>query len=104
MRISMLTDSESLFNVMVRSSRITEKWLMIEIAAAQAVYDNGEIDDIGWLPTRNNIADAFIKIGGNNRLKGFMDTGFFMQMSQWVIRCKDATTNEGIMTSCTKSD
>jgi hypothetical protein len=47
--ISMLTDSEGLFDVLVKSLSTQERRLMIDIAAAKQAYDTKEISDMGFI-------------------------------------------------------
>lgn len=58
----LLTDLETLINVVVNSSTNTEKCLMIAIRAAQEAFERNEIDDVGWIRTKDNIADGLKKI------------------------------------------
>jgi hypothetical protein len=57
------TDSLSLFDVITRSTKTSEKRLMIDIAAAKAAYKEGTLDTIGFIRTRFNPADVFTMIG-----------------------------------------
>lgn len=85
--VSILTDFASLLNVIIRSSRTSEKRLTIDLVATKEFYDNREIDDIGWIPSSINIADAFTKMEYNKCLDELMDTGIFSQeVSQCEIR------------------
>lgn len=59
--IAMLTDSGCLFDVVVKSTRTSEKRLMIDIATARDAYEKFEIDDIGWISGATNMADALAK-------------------------------------------
>lgn len=45
--LAMLTDSACLFNVIAKSSRTTERRLMIDLASTKEAYNNMDIDDIG---------------------------------------------------------
>lgn len=48
---------------------------MIDLAAATEAYDKCKIDDIGWIKTAENIADAFTEPNPNDGLEEFLDTG-----------------------------
>ncbi len=59
----MLTDSKSIFDVIVKSSYTSDKRLMIDLASAKQAYKNMEISDIGFIRSEFNCADAFKKVG-----------------------------------------
>lgn len=59
--LTILTDSESLFKVIVKSSTTTEKRFMINIQAAREAFETYEIDNVGWIRTKDNIADGLTK-------------------------------------------
>lgn len=60
-----LTDSLSLFNEVIRTPIVTkEKIIMKYIAAVQEAYENREISEVGSIPSSNNMAEAFLKVGG----------------------------------------
>lgn len=59
--LAMLTDSESLFKCIVKSTTTTEKRLMIDIEAAREAYCKQEISDIGWIRYEDNPADGLTK-------------------------------------------
>ena len=48
--LTMITDSEQLFKVIIKSTTTTEKRLMIDVETARAAYNEGEISDVGWIP------------------------------------------------------
>lgn len=55
-------------------------------------YDNQEINDVGWIKTGKNIADAFKKFGRNDVLVSMLDTGLVSQIvAQCVVRSKYPT-------------
>lgn len=85
--ITMLTDSQSLFNVIVKASSTTERRLMIDIRATREAYMRGEISDVGWILSTDNIADAFTKLTPCKALDDLMSTGRLdLRVQQWVIR------------------
>lgn len=61
--LSMLTDSNSLFDVMVKPSFTTEHRLMIDLQVARNAHQSHEISDIGFIRSAFSPADAFTKIG-----------------------------------------
>lgn len=85
--ICMLTVSTCLFKVIIRFSKYTKERLMIDLAAAQDASDKGEIDDIGWVCTADNIPGPLSKPRHNSILQDFMETEYFNQsVSQLLIR------------------
>lgn len=58
LKIQILTDSETLFYVIVRNASTTERRLMIDVQAAREAYNDGIIDDIIWIERKYNLADA----------------------------------------------
>lgn len=60
---------------------------MIYLAAARDAHDKREIDDIGWVKTTDNFAEALQKLWRYDKLEKFLDTGMFRQnMSHWIVR------------------
>lgn len=65
---TVLTDSASLFNVMIRNEPITEKRLMIYSKEEREAYDEEIIDDIISITRTYNLAHAMTKTQINNDL------------------------------------
>lgn len=85
--LAMLTDSESLFKCIVKSTTTTEKRLMIDIEAGREAYGKQEISDIGWIRTDDNPADGLTKSVLCPSLERLLDTGFLdVPVQQWVVR------------------
>lgn len=85
--LNMLTDSENLFGVSVKSSVTTEKGLMIYIRASREAYETGEFSYIGWIRSRHNLSDGLKTIANSkavayNLLIGILDP----TVEQWVLR------------------
>lgn len=59
--VSLLTDSKSLFDIIHKGSRTAEKRLMIDIAIAREGYRLGQISDIGFIRSGQNLADHLTK-------------------------------------------
>lgn len=70
----MITDYASLVNFISRSSRPSKKRFMIDLTGAREAYDNQEIYYIGRIPTADNLADVFTKIGTNRGLEKFLNS------------------------------
>ena len=56
--VQLLTNSKSLFDIISKGSRTSEKRVMLDIARARQGYRNFEIDDIGFVRSGDNIADG----------------------------------------------
>ena len=56
-----LTDSETLFNVITRNKAAKEKRLIIDIEWAREAYNKGIIEDIKWIRREYNLGDAMTK-------------------------------------------
>lgn len=87
MRIRILTDSKSLFDVLSKGSMMTEKRLMIDIKATEEAYDNDVINALGWIIREHNLADALTKLQINDAMKRFMAIGIVhYEEEQFVVR------------------
>lgn len=85
--LAMLTDSESLFKCIVKSTTTTEKRLMIDIEAARQAYGKQEISDIGWIRSEDNPADGLTKPAQGASLEKILDSGTIdVPVQQWVVR------------------
>lgn len=62
LKIQILTDSETLFNVIVRNGPTKEKRLMIDGLAAREAYNSGIVDDIVWIRRKYNLGDSMTKL------------------------------------------
>ena len=89
MELTMVTDSMSLFKVIVNASTTTEKRLMIDIRAAREAYEKHEIEHLGWVKSERNIADGLTKLGRCNALEELLNTGRIdTSADKWVERTK----------------
>ena len=61
LKIRILTDSDTLFKVVIRNAATTEKRLMIDVKAAREAYNQGIIEDVMWIRRDYNLADAMTK-------------------------------------------
>ena len=85
--MSMFTDSESLFKVIVKSTTTTGKRLMIDIQAAREAYDQSEISDVGWIVSEDNPADGLSKPKRCELLESILDSGRNeLKAEKWIIR------------------
>ena len=92
--LTMITDSEQLFKIIIKSMTTPEKRLMIDVEAARAAYNEGEIRDVGWIPGAKNSADEFTKAPECPVLIKILDTGVCdVDAEHWVVRIPNG--NEG---------
>lgn len=100
--LSMVTDFDSLFKVIVQSSTTTERRLMIDIQASREAYQERKIDNVGWIKSDGNLADGLTKVNKPELIQRIMRTGQLDRIAdQWVIRppanndddrsCRDGT-------------
>lgn len=73
--LSVVTDSESLFKVIVQSSSTTEMRLMIDLQAAREAHQEHKIDDMGWIKSSGNLADGLTKINKPDLIQQTTRTG-----------------------------
>lgn len=87
--ITMLTDSQSLFDIITKSSYSTEKRILIDIACAKEAYRKKELSDIGLVGSKDNIADCLTKkTSGKDLLLVVTNGKLQMKVKQYVIRKK----------------
>ena len=89
-KLTMLTDSKSLFDIITKCSQTTEKRLMIDIAIVKEAYEYNEICNVGFVRTDQNPADAMTKImNSESLLRILLDNKCDMVVDRWVIRLQD---------------
>lgn len=85
--LAMLTNSDSLFKTIVKSTTTTEKRLMIDIEAARKAHSKQEISDVGWIRSEDNPAHGLTKPTPCPALEKLLDTGRADRpVQQWVVR------------------
>lgn len=57
----LLTDSKSLFDVISKGSRTSEKHLMLDFYAAREVYRSKYIYNMGFIRSENNVSNSLTK-------------------------------------------
>lgn len=60
LKIELLKDSDTLFNLIIWNESTTEKRLMIDVKAEREAYNDGIINDILWIRTQHRV-DAMTK-------------------------------------------
>ena len=87
MPLPLRTDSKSLFDVISKGSRASEKRMMLDIAAAREGFKEKTISDIGFVRSSQNIADGLTKAMQQSALQTVLTNGFLsVTPEQWIIR------------------
>ena len=90
--VQLLTDSKSLFDVISKGTRTSEKRTMLDIAASREAFRDKVISDIGFVRSNKNLADGLTKEMNQSALRKFLDTGtLVVDPDQWIIRNDDRT-------------
>ena len=85
--VQLFTDSKSLFDVISRGTRTSEKRMMLDIAAAREGFRDKIISDIGFVRSLKNLADGLTKQMKQTMLREVIRTGNFqVEPEQWIIR------------------
>ena len=83
----LLRDSKSLFDIISKGSRNSEKRIMIDIHATRDRYKSHEISNIGFLRSHENIADIFTEPKMQSALFDLLVSGKHdIKCEQWVLR------------------
>ncbi len=86
-RVQLFTDSKSLFDVISKGSRTSEKRMMLDIAAAREGFRDKLISDIGFVRSSKNLADGLMKSMSQSALQEVVSTCFLsVHPEQWIIR------------------
>lgn len=90
--VQLLTDSKSLFDVISKGSRTSEKRTMLDIAAAREGFRDKIISDIGFVRSGNNIADGLTKSLSQAVLRDVVTSGHLdVKPEQWIVRSEEVT-------------
>ena len=85
--IKIYTDNKSLFDVVTRNSVTTEKRLMLNIRSVREAYQDLDLNDMAWIRSEYNPADALTKVKENTVLNTAIDFGVIKHpVEQWIIR------------------
>eukprot|EP00171_Calliarthron_tuberculosum_P016586 IDg16586t1 len=85
--VQLLTDSKSLFDVISKGSKTSEKRMMLDIAAAREGFRDKTISDIGFVRSASNLADGLTKPMSQAALQSVVSTGVLsLAPEQWIIR------------------
>lgn len=83
----MYTESKSLFDTITKLSAISEKRMLIDVAAIRRSYTNDELTNVADVLSRYNVADSFTKSNADETLfDELMRTGYLKHpINQWMI-------------------
>lgn len=85
--VQLLTDSKSLFDVISKGTRTSEKRTMLDIAASREAFRDKIISDIGFVRSNKNVADGLTKEMNQTALRTVLQSGkLSISPDQWIIR------------------
>lgn len=85
--LSMMTDSLSLFHISTEASCTTEKLLMIDLQTVQDFFNKMEIQDLAYIRSEYNTADALTEVKKQSILVNALQTSSFDHLvQQWIVR------------------
>ena len=87
--VQLLTDNKSLFDVISKGSRTSEKRIMLDIAAAREGFRDHVISDIGFVRSNHNLADGLTKhMSQASLIQAMRSCHVDINPEQWIIRPK----------------
>ena len=85
--VQLFTDSKSLFDVISKGSRTSDKWMMLDIAAARGGFRDKVISEIGFVRTSDIVANGLTKGMSQAVLRDVISTGELnVRAEQWIVR------------------
>lgn len=85
--LDLFTDSKSLFDIISRGSKTSEKRLMLDVAAAREGFKNQDISNIGLVRSESNVADGLTKQMAQATLRTILEHSTHTPNPvQWIIR------------------
>ena len=85
--VQLFTDSKSLFDVISKGSRTSEKRMMLDIAASREGFRDKVISDIGFVRSSRNLADGLTKPMNQAMLREVLANGHLnVEPEQWIVR------------------
>ena len=83
--LRVFTDSRTLFDAIISFCAMTEKRLLIDIACLRQAYRSGELANLGWIRSEQNVADALTKDKVNSALHNVLrDHKLNVSVQQWI--------------------
>ena len=83
----LLTDSKSLFDIISKGSRTSEKLMILDIYAVRQAYKLHEISNIGFVRTNENLSDGLTIANMQGTIYNLMCTAKNeVKADKWIIR------------------
>ena len=76
------TDLKSLFDTITKASQISEKRLLIDVKSTREAFMTREIQNVGWITSKNNIADSLTKHSPNQTLAQLLHSGILIHPTE----------------------
>ena len=84
--VQLLTDSKSLFDIISKGSRTSEKRMMLYIAASREAFRDRVISHIGFVRSKQNIADGLTKGLNQSALRKVLGSAMVdIDPEKWII-------------------
>ena len=85
--LHLMTDSTSLFDIIGKGSRTSEKRVTTDIHTARQAYQSREISNIGFVRSSDNLADGLTKPNMQKAIFHLLQTASHTPVcKQWIIR------------------
>ena len=85
LELRVFTDSRTLFDAIISFCAMTEKRLLIDIACLRQAYRGGELANLGWIRSEQNVADALTKDKVNSALHNVLRSHKLrITVQQWI--------------------
>ena len=85
--VNLFTDSKTLFDIISKGTRISEKRLMLDISCAREGFKNHEISNIGFIRSSFKLADGLTKkMSQESLLKVLQQGQLKVEAHQWIVR------------------
>jgi hypothetical protein len=85
--LTLVTDSKSLYDCLVRLKITVEKRLMMNVMTLRQWYEKREITEIKWIHESNNLVDSMTKIKSSSTLRTIIDINRInLDTIEWVKR------------------
>lgn len=85
--LQLFANSKTLFDVISKGTRTSEKRLMLDVVSAGEEFKGGEISNIGFIRSDYNLAGGLTKQMNQAKLKNVLTTGkLSIKVEQWIVR------------------